>query len=54
MFALIALVISSFIYFHLNLLLLSFFDETVGSAYMDEIFHVPQAQQYCLGNYNEV
>ena len=46
--------ISAVIYFQANLLVLLKLDEMVPQPYMDEIFHVPQTQQYCLGNYQEV
>ncbi|KAJ1394393.1 Alpha-2-glucosyltransferase Alg10 [Sesbania bispinosa] len=26
-------------------------NRTVPDSYMDEIFHIPQAQQYCRGNF---
>ena len=26
----------------------------VNDPYMDEIFHVPQAQRFCAGNFTEV
>ncbi len=29
-------------------------DSKQPKPYMDEIFHVPQAQKYCDGNFNEV
>ena len=45
---------AALIYFQINFLVLYKLDEIVDKPYMDEIFHVPQAQQYCLGNYNEV
>lgn len=48
------LIASGFIYFQISLFILNYFDQYVHYPYMDEIFHVPQAQQYCLGNYNEV
>lgn len=28
------------------------FNSIVPEAYMDEIFHIPQAQQYCVGNFS--
>ena len=48
------LIASGIIYFQTSLFILNYFDQYVQAPYMDEIFHVPQAQQYCLGNYNEV
>ena len=50
----IILVIAALVYFHSNFFLFSTIDDTVNMPYMDEIFHVPQAQQYCVGNYDEV
>jgi alpha-1,2-glucosyltransferase len=50
----IFLILSAIIYFQLGLFLSGYFDENVPKPYMDEIFHIPQAQNYCLGNYNEV
>ena len=50
----VVLLISAFVYFQISFFLLRYFDENVNRPYMDEIFHVPQAQQYCRGNYNEV
>lgn len=47
------LAISSLIYFQLNWLVLNRIDESVHKPYMDEIFHIPQAQQYCAGNYTK-
>lgn len=29
-------------------------NENVKNPYMDEIFHIPQAQAYCDGNYTQV
>ena len=29
-------------------------DKTQPSPYMDEIFHIPQAQKYCNGSFGEV
>ena len=48
------LAIASLIYFQLSWLVLNRIDEKVYKPYMDEIFHIPQAQQYCVGNYSEV
>jgi len=48
------LIFASLIYFQINYLILNLIDDTVFKPYMDEIFHVPQAQEYCSGNYNEV
>jgi alpha-1,2-glucosyltransferase len=48
------LIVASLIYFFVNYLVLNKIDEVVKEPYMDEIFHVPQAQQYCVGNYTEV
>ncbi len=45
---------SALIYFQISYLVLNKINEYVSKPYMDEIFHVPQAQQYCQGNYNEV
>ena len=28
-------------------------DKNVPAAYMDEIFHIPQAQRYCAGNFTQ-
>lgn len=50
----IILSISAIVYFQISYLILNYFDSNVDKPYMDEIFHVPQAQEYCLGNYNEV
>ncbi|XP_003384944.1 PREDICTED: dol-P-Glc:Glc(2)Man(9)GlcNAc(2)-PP-Dol alpha-1,2-glucosyltransferase-like [Amphimedon queenslandica] len=36
----------------LNSIILYYINETVPSPYMDEIFHVPQAQQYCRNNFS--
>ena len=30
------------------------FNNKLSSAYMDELFHIPQAQKYCKGIFNEV
>ena len=30
------------------------FNNTLPFAYMDELFHIPQAQKYCKGIFNEV
>lgn len=48
------LLIASAIYFQVSWLILNQINDHVDKPYMDEIFHVPQAQHYCLGNYNEV
>lgn len=29
-------------------------DHAQPNAYMDEIFHIPQAQEYCMGHYDKV
>ncbi len=29
-------------------------NEHVPEPYMDEIFHIPQAQKYCTGNFRDV
>lgn len=51
----VILLVSAFVYFQVSFLISSFyFGEHAPQPYMDEIFHVPQAQQYCKGNYNEV
>lgn len=50
----VILAIVSLIYFSVNWLVLNKIDAVVKEPYMDEIFHVPQAQQYCVGNYTEV
>ena len=50
----LALCVAALIYFQVSHLVLNKIDEHVGKPYMDEIFHVPQAQQYCVGNYTEV
>ena len=42
------------IYFQANYFILNEINQYVDSPYMDEIFHVPQAQDYCLGNYDKV
>lgn len=47
-------IISSLIYFQSSYLILNYINDIVNKPYMDEIFHIPQAQQYCLGNYSEV
>jgi hypothetical protein len=54
MFESIVLIATACIYFNLNYLILNLVNQNVIKPYMDEIFHVPQAQTYCLGNYNEV
>ena len=46
--------IASLIYFHVSWLVLSKIEENAPKPYMDEIFHIPQAQKYCAGNYTEV
>lgn len=48
------LIISVLIYIQISFLVLNYIQENVSKPYMDEIFHVPQAQEYCMGNYNEV
>jgi alpha-1,2-glucosyltransferase len=48
------LVLSSLIYFQSSYLISNYINDNVNKPYMDEIFHIPQAQQYCLGNYTEV
>ena len=30
------------------------FNTKLSYAYMDELFHIPQAQKYCKGIFNEV
>ena len=30
------------------------FNNVLSKPYMDEIFHIPQAQRYCNGSYNDV
>ena len=50
----IILLIAAVIYFQISWLILNNINDSVPKPYMDEIFHIPQAQQYCLGNYNEV
>lgn len=51
----VILLSSAFVYFQVSFLLSHYyFGQHVPQPYMDEIFHVPQAQQYCKGNYNEV
>lgn len=50
----VVLLVSAFVYFQISVLVSSYFDVHVDQPYMDEVFHVPQAQEYCKGNYNEV
>ena len=51
----IVLFVSASLYFLVNVLVLNYLHEHgADKPYMDEIFHVPQAQAYCLGNYSEV
>ena len=38
----------------INLCLFWKINEVVPNAYMDEIFHIPQAQAYCDGNFTQV
>jgi hypothetical protein len=45
---------AAIVYFQISYLILNKISEHVKEPYMDEIFHVPQAQQYCQGNYLEV
>lgn len=44
---------SCFVYFQANYLILSELNGQVNAPYMDEIFHVFQAQDYCLGDYHK-
>ena len=46
--------IVSAIYGAVTLILATQIHSRIPSPYMDEIFHVPQAQKYCLGNFKEV
>lgn len=55
MFVLVVVLLSGLVYFQCSYYLLSqLVQDQIDSPYMDEIFHVPQAQQYCLGNYDHV
>ena len=46
--------IVSAIYGAVTLILATQIHSRIPSPYMDEIFHVPQAQKYCMGNFKEV
>lgn len=50
----LVIVASALIYFTINYLVFEYVNQRVSEPYMDEIFHVPQAQEYCLGNYQKV
>ena len=38
----------------LSLCIFNLINNTQPTAYMDEIFHIPQAKKYCYGHFNEV
>jgi hypothetical protein len=40
--------------FVFNTIISNFITNHVKVPYMDEIFHIPQAQKYCDGNFTEV
>jgi DIE2/ALG10 family len=42
------------IYTILTFLILWLIDKTQPESYLDEVFHVPQAQVYCQGNFTYV
>jgi alpha-1,2-glucosyltransferase len=50
----ISSLIGAFIYFQLNWFIFKLINKNVNEPYMDEIFHIPQTQAYCLGNFDVV
>jgi hypothetical protein len=50
----IILIVVSCFYTIANYLILNIINQNVNEPYMDEIFHIPQAQIYCTGNYSHV
>lgn len=50
----IAFTVGLLLYAACGITVLKVINEVQGKPYMDEIFHIPQAQQYCHGNLSEV
>ena len=52
--SMIGIVTGCAIFLYVGTLLLIEVSKHQAEPYMDEIFHIPQAQKYCVGRYSEV